>query len=177
MRRPFLAKEVAMTGFVFRSLRVPDHRRRKCAGFTLMEVLVTLAIMSILMLSITPSLRNFLYRVRLKGAVQELFFTLQHVRMNAIHSSARWAIDLSDTSCKVIDCGDNSCTTTADNRIVKTIDLTSYSGVTISHNFPGNRVVFNAVGNANAGSIFARHLLDGRTFSIIVASSGRVRIQ
>lgn len=166
-----------MTGFVFILPQRIGHRKRVCAGFTMMELMVVMAIMSILVMSIAPSLMNFMYRIRLRGAVQDIYFTLQQVRMNAIRSGGRWAVDLETSACKVMDCGDNDCTTTADNRIVKIIDLTKYNGVNITNNFSGNRVVFNAIGTSSAGTISARHLQEGGTLSIIVASSGRIRVQ
>lgn len=166
-----------MTGSVFRLLQRKGHRKSVCAGFTLMELVVVMAIMSILVMSIAPSLMNFLCRIRLRGAVQDIYFTLQQVRMNAIRSGGKWAVDLKASAFEVMDCGDNECTTTSDNRIVKIIDLTSYNGVNITHNFSGNRVVFNAEGTSNAGTISAKHLQEGSTISIVIASSGRLRIQ
>lgn len=167
-----------MTGSVFRLLQRMGHRKSVCAGFTLMELMVVMAIMSILVMSIAPSLMNFLYRIRLRGAVQDIYFTLQQVRMNAIRSGGKWAVDLKESAFEVMDCGDNECTTTSDNRIVKIIDLTSYNGVNITHNFSGNRVVFNAEGTSNAGTISAEHLqIKDSTISIVIASSGRLRIQ
>uniref|UniRef100_A0A7C4MMX6 Type II secretion system protein H n=1 Tax=Desulfatirhabdium butyrativorans TaxID=340467 RepID=A0A7C4MMX6_9BACT len=145
------------------------------SGLTLTELMVVIAIIGVMVLAAVPSLSAFVSRTRTKGAAQDLYFTLQQVRMNAIRSSGRWALEFSTTSCRVIDCVDNDCTTTTDNQVVRTIDLTQYKGTSVSQNFSANRIVFNAEGTSNAGSITVQNPKD--RFTITVASSGRIRMQ
>ncbi len=144
-------------------------------GFSLTELMVVIAIMGIVLLAMAPSLTAFVSRVRTKGAAQDIYFTLQQVRMNAIRAGGRWAVDFSTTACQVIDCVDNDCTTADNNRTIKTIDVTRYTGTSLSQNFSGNRLVFNAEGTSNAGTITVQNPKD--TFTIVVASSGRIRMQ
>ncbi|MEW6258277.1 MAG: GspH/FimT family pseudopilin [Thermodesulfobacteriota bacterium] len=164
-----------MTDPAFRFRLFFFTRSSRSLGLTLTELIVVIAIMGVVILSMAPNLTAFVSRVRTKGAAQEMYFTLQQVRMNAIRAGGRWAVNFSTTACQVIDCTDNDCTTTNNNRTVKTIDWTRYQGTIVSQNFPGNRIVFNAEGTSNAGSITVRNPKD--TFTIVVASSGRIRIQ
>lgn len=151
------------------------QRSGHSSGLTLTELMVVIAVIGVMVLASVPSLSALVSKIRTKGAAQYLYFILQQVRMNAIRSSGRWALEFSTTSCQIVDCVDNDCATTTDNQVVRTIDLTQYKGTSVTQNFSANRIVFNAEGTSNAGSITVQNPKD--LFTIIVASSGRIRMQ
>lgn len=63
---------------------VPIHRR----GFTLVELMVALAVAGILVTVAVPSFTDFVANQRVKAANQELFATLSYARSEAVRRNA-----------------------------------------------------------------------------------------
>ncbi|GAA5526170.1 hypothetical protein Maes01_02765 [Microbulbifer aestuariivivens] len=93
----------------------PPHHSR-LAGFTLLELLVTIAIASILLSTGVPSFRNFFDTLAVKGAGEQVYSHIQQARSEAIsrkqpigvhfsaNGSSTWAYGLSD-----LNTGNSSC--------------------------------------------------------------------
>jgi prepilin-type N-terminal cleavage/methylation domain-containing protein len=65
----------------------PKKRVSRCAGFTLIELFVVLAIAGIVMGLGIPALHNFIIRSRTEGAAREASMMLQKCRLEAIKSN------------------------------------------------------------------------------------------
>ncbi|MFZ3046918.1 MAG: GspH/FimT family pseudopilin [Desulfatirhabdiaceae bacterium] len=147
-------------------------------GFTLLELMVTIAIGAILVVLAVPSFEAIVANMRLKSATQDLFSTLQQTRISAIRTNSRWAVEFVDTNTTYTlnDCGpDNDCSTTDDNVTTKSIDLSEYPGVTLQQNFGSDRAVFNSEGSSNAGTITLTNS-KAKSSSIVISPTGRIRI-
>lgn len=140
---------------------------KSLAGFTKLELLVSMSILGLLTAIATPAFLNWLPGYRLKGAARELYSNLQLAKAGAIKDRGEWAIkfDASDNSYQVVSGGpDRRCSTPDDNVVLKTVSLRSYgSGLSFGRgsatrkvgrnepigdcvSYPGDRVVFNSRG-------------------------------
>ena len=70
---------------------------RKQSGFTLIELIIVIVILSALAAIITPNLINWLPKYRFKGAARDLYSNLQLAKMAAINNSANCTITYSST--------------------------------------------------------------------------------
>ena len=116
-------------------------------GFTLMETIVTVGILSVLLAIAVPSITSFLPGYRLKSAAQDLYSNMQSAKMEAVKSNSKCSI--------VFDAANNLYTFDG-----RDISLTEYgSGVAFgscdgspaigySNNNPVNTLIFTSNGMA-----------------------------
>jgi prepilin-type N-terminal cleavage/methylation domain-containing protein len=98
--------------------------RRGDQGFTLIEVLVTIAILGILSGLAIPGFSGWLPGYRLKGAARDLYSNLQLAKMGAVKERADWAVVFAGSSYQVVSGYGSS------NQVQKTVTLSDYgSGV------------------------------------------------
>lgn len=137
------------------------------AGFTKLELLVAISILSISTSLALPGFSNWLHSYRLKGAVRDLYSNLQLAKSWAIRDRGQCAIEFNaaSNSYQVVSGGpDRIYSTSDDNVVLRTVILPDYgSGLTFgpgsatrkvgqnepvadSVSFPGDRVVFNSIG-------------------------------
>ena len=140
---------------------------RLMAGFTKLELLVTMSIMAISASLAVPGFMSWLPNYRLKGAARDLYSNLVLAKSGAIRDRGEWAVkfDAAGNSYQVVSGGlDGIYSTTGDNVVLKTVSLPAYgSGLSygpgsaarkVGQNetigdcvtFPGDRVVFNSRG-------------------------------
>ena len=122
-------------------------------GFTLMETMVTIAIIAILIAVSIPGIAIFMPNYRLKAAVQDIFSNMQSAKMEAIKANSDYIITFNDAS----GTSNDSYTLNGPNN-TRTVNLADYkSGVcyghpsgspviTYSDNTPPNSVIFNRRG-------------------------------
>lgn len=65
-------------------------------GFTLVELMVTAAVVAILAMAAAPSLKEFFVRYRLRGAVEEVLAVLGTARQGAVEADRNVKIKFSD---------------------------------------------------------------------------------
>lgn len=173
---------------------------RDVKGFTLVELMIVVAVVSILFTLVFPNMSRLMARSRLKDAARDVYFDMQSVRMRSIKEGREFAIQFDTTAnaYKVIrDRGVDGKWNTDDDEVVKTVNLTAmFSDVTFGSNagarpgatstntvitFPSKRVEFNPSGantsapTSSSGTVYLRN--DRETFAIgTVSASGRVRI-
>jgi type IV fimbrial biogenesis protein FimT len=141
-------------------------------GFTLVELLVIVGLISIMSLFAYPTIRNMMAGYEFKGAARQIYGDLQMARLGAVKESRAWRVVFSPgttvTSYTVRNGSD---------QVVKTVDVSgSSSGISYTENFTGNNVIFNSNGTASSGSITL--LMGARTLQVRVNSnSGNIRIQ
>lgn len=153
----------------------------KTTGFTLLELVTTISIMAIISAVSIPALYSYAATNHLQSATHDLYSNLQATRMKAIRGGNRWAILFKSFGYHVVNCGvDNTCSTTAtgDDAIVKTVNLSQeYPGVTFFQDYTGKLLVFNSEGSSNANTITFVNTKNDTPLSIVVSSTGRIRIR
>lgn len=151
------------------------------SGFTMMELLVAIAIITVIVVAAIPNFVTFNANMWLKGAADDLFFTLQQTRINAIRGGGQWMVKFGDTSYQVVNCVDNDCTTTP-NSTVKTVPYSHYVGISFSDTFSNHTVVFTAdgmVSNPSALTPVGKTTMTnskGTSKTISILESGIIRI-
>jgi len=137
--------------------------RQKNAGFTLLEAMITVAIIGIIAALAVPSYQDMIERNRLKQAVESLKSDMQFARTEAIKRSANVTLTLT--------AGWSYTITTAGNTL-KTVQGSQFQDITLDNN---NDVTFSfRRGTANAmGSTLSSTNYQAR---VVVGNVGRVRI-
>jgi len=153
-------------------------------GLTLMEVMVTVAIMAILLVLAVPSFSSFLARGRLSGAAEGLALDLQLAKGEAIRGDTpvRLTFSSGNAWCYGSVPTNSSCTCAPTNTCtLRRVDSSGYAGVTMSTlSFPGNTpnnfTTFTArQGLANAGTVEFTHP-DAGTLRVSLGAAGQVSI-
>lgn len=152
----------------------PGPAHRAARGFTLLEMLVTLALMAILMSIAVPTYAGFAARHRLKSASDMLVLDLRQARLDAIqrnasvhvvaHAGAQWCYAVStDPGC---DCraADTSCA-------IRRVDSSEFSGVVMDS---ARAVGFDGrLGRSVPASVALLSTGDGLAATVRVQASGR----
>jgi len=96
---------------------------RKNSGFTMIEVIIVIALMGIITAIAVPNFLSWIPEKRLRSASDDLFSNLLYTKMQAIKNNVDWAV--------VFNFSGNSYTVQSDyggsNTVEKTVNLTSYS--------------------------------------------------
>lgn len=172
------------------------YQNRSCqksrnAGFTLVEIMIVVAIISVLSALAYPSLSTLFPRYKTKSAARELRNYLQTAKLEAINRNTDCLIVFTQASgtdpgsCMGCISSDGTCTVGVNDIIFK-VDFNDFNWVTLSNvTFTGNKFVFNArgipkttTGGMAAGRAVIQNTAEtGYSFDVIVASSGRIRIE
>jgi len=157
-------------------------------GFTLMELMITIAIIGIISALALPSFRNILERQRLVGATEHLFANLQYARSEAIkqNQSIRFQFDVNNWCYGVDDSGsDCDCTTPSTctvNTVQRVVDSSDYANVVLAGTFSNDYIDFDprqgfpvdASGASNSG-VFTLSI-NGQTRDVGMNTVGRIKM-
>ena len=167
---------------------------RSHTGFTLIEMIATVAVLAILVTVGIPSFQETIDKRRLTGAAEQLQADLQYARSEAIKrngnvfvtftgSGTTWCYGISTASC---DCNAASCQL---DTVEKEVNQTGFRNVSVSQNITGNgfnfeprrgiaRVTNNTV-NIGTGTITLKSnsgASNEKDLQVVVGTVGRVKI-
>ncbi len=168
---------------------------RKQKGFTLIELIIVIAVIGIMTAITIPNFLSWLPQYRLKSAARDLYSNMQRAKIGAIGSNKKWAIVFNADARTYEVCSgkgpDNSWGGTND--VVKKIILSDYgSGVTfgkgsasdpiggtfgndfITYSSPKNVVVMNSRGTGNSGYVYLTNASNISCYGVGTRSSGVV---
>lgn len=155
-------------------------------GFTLVELMVTVAVLAILLSIAVPAFQSTLDKRRLVGAAEQLYTDLQYARSEAIRQNknvtvyftgtSTWCYGMDDDTSSACTCSTEPGNCTVGN-VQKVVPGTDFRNVTLSENpfLTGNVAFDPRRGTAKDGSASVASVGIG-TVKVIVSSSGRVRI-
>lgn len=167
--------------------------RRRQAGFTLVELMVTIVVIAILATIAAPNMMSFLDRNRVVGAGEAVYGQLQAARSEAIKQGARMTVAFSPGSawcvgyargnvacdCTVALGGSNACSILGDgqNPFLTVVSSGAFSGVEMDIDEPAS-LTFDGVRGTLTGTEggVSFSSAQGRQLRVEVNVLGRVRL-
>ncbi|MBN2843669.1 MAG: GspH/FimT family pseudopilin [Sedimentisphaerales bacterium] len=155
---------------------------KRFAGFTLVELMVTLAVFAILAALAAPSFNGILEKRRLVGAAEGLFADLQFAKAEAIKRNRTirlqvttgntWCYGLDDDAGTACDCNSNACELGSTSR---NITSSEYENIQLVN---GSVVEFEPVrGMPDTTATFQFRIGDGGDVkNVTVSSIGRIKM-
>ena len=165
-------------------------------GFTLIEVIVVMAVIGIMATIAIPAISSWLPNYRLKAAARDLYSTMQKARMLAVKTNRDTAVIFVPATSKYELCDDWDSASTSCTGNIETFDLTllpngigyghgsatapvpvgAFPADEVSYISPVNVATFNSRGLGNAGYVYLDHQNNTSTYAVGSLSSGSIRI-
>jgi type IV fimbrial biogenesis protein FimT len=148
-------------------------------GFTLIELMIVIAIFGVLAGIMTPSFLAWRDRSKVRGDASELRAVFESTKLRAIKHNVNAVVTFPDTTSyqAFVDTNNNGALDAGEDIIVT---RTLSPGVTITTiTFVGNDMAFNPRGMANGPNSTGRVILTspgGESYEVVVSSFGRVRL-
>lgn len=145
-------------------------------GFTLIETVAVLAILSMIMAAAAPGVMAFLSRWHLKSAAIDLFSNLQLARITAIRRGVR---------CRITYCpGGYSVSLPASGVVLKTVVLADYGGGVrfmgpppAGYTYRRAQITFNSRGLSNAGYAYLSTASADVHYRVGPTTAGVIKLQ
>lgn len=155
-------------------------RMRSNNGFTLIELMVTIAIMAIIAVIAAPALQGFVDKTRLKGATDRLYADMQFARSEAVKRNSNVSISFSTGSnwCYGIHAGGACNCSTANSCNIKTVSHSEFNGITLdSATFTSSATTFNPVlGTLSVAGLARLGSSGGKQACVHMSVIGQVRL-
>ena len=157
----------------------------KESGFSIVELLVVMAIVAILAAVAIPNIRSLIRFAELKRGTQSVYSVLYRARMEAIKSASNCNILFDKESRSFASVAGNTCvipTETLPDNISfgwgSSVTKTASGGTPLPADgvaFPTNETAhFTYLGTVDAGTIYLRNEL-GDTMAVTISSGGRIK--
>jgi prepilin-type N-terminal cleavage/methylation domain-containing protein len=127
----------------------PRHVRYAQAGFTLVELMVALAVIAVISSVAAPNLNGWMRIYRLKSAAMDLYSNMQLAKVNAVKENREWRIDFDSTNStyRIVKClklpACETGTDKIDYEVFKTVNLKTDYGNAIQYKHPSSLPVID----------------------------------
>ncbi|MFP4167566.1 MAG: GspH/FimT family pseudopilin [Desulfonatronovibrionaceae bacterium] len=156
----------------------------RAKGFTIIELMVAVAVVAVLVTLATNSLSTLLPKMRLNSAARDVLADIEETKMKAIERGSECTIDFSALNSYTI-CVENDSTagcSSATDEIIKTVNLAERYDNHIQLHDPSfsshTRVTFDKLGlpDGTFGHVFCRNN-NNSTKKVVVGFNGNVKIE
>ena len=141
------------------------------SGFTLMEMMVVIAVIGILSGISIPPVINWMQNAKFNSAVRDVQSSIEDIRLYAVKENAQAVIKFTD--------GTNIFRTDKWNRGINTHQIQDHQllpGVRVFSDFTDDQLIFNSRGMPNAAGTITVKSSIGQTLRINVSLTGNNRI-
>ncbi len=170
--------------YAIASLHNPMRKiMRKESGFTLIELMVTIAIVLIMASIAVPSFLSWLPKQRLRTAVTDLVADIQSIKLRAIKENRNWAIVFNTATDRYYLCSDDGANNLwdgppamgGDDTNVKAVRFSSIgSGIQFIAVGPSTFVEFNSRGLSNAVQIDLTNMIGSPSYRVQTTLGGGI---
>jgi len=165
-------------GLCERKMRVSQMLRKRESGFTLIEMMIVIAVLAIMAAIAIPNFMSLLPGMRLNGAARQVMGDLMAARMNAVKQNNEFKVFFGSPSAnqyQILDDDNNDGTADGGEAITTKNIQDNYYDVTLGSNI---NPTFYPRGTANGnGTITLTSTNSGDSKSVTVIITGRVKIQ
>ncbi|MDD5558822.1 GspH/FimT family pseudopilin [Candidatus Methylomirabilis sp.] len=157
---------------VFRQSRVGGQR-----GFTLVELMVAIAVIGIVSVGTIPLFMTFLRAMQTRGASQELVTVLQQARELAIARNTDYRVEIEpdNNRLRFVRTSDNVVWTGPGTDAQGYRRLVNQTRLTCRKPEPPSFITFNPLGSAGGGTITVQNAQGTSSLNVVVSPSGRIR--
>ena len=164
--------------FFYSSWRVETVKKSR--GFSIIELLVVLAVIAVVSVIVTPNFISWRNNAKLRNAVDNLMGDLEMAKLSAVKENNFVAVLFNPTNYKVFVDKANFWVQDTDERLLRVRKLPA--GVTFDFGHPNwgftsNRTRFNSRGRANIAGTAVIVNLDDQQRNVIVSTLGRIRVE
>jgi len=155
------------------------HKKAK-KGFTLIELMVTIAIIAIIAMIAAPALGEFIDKTRLRGATDRLYADMQFARSEAVKRNSSVSIKFStgNSWCYGINSGGACDCNTVNACNIKTVHHNEFSGITLdSATFNASTTTFDPIRGVLSSTGLARlQSSGGKQTCVHMSLIGQIRL-
>lgn len=160
---------------------------KRNAGFTLMELLIVIALVGVIAAVAIPNVVSMMPDYRMKSAVQDLYANFQKAKLTAVERNTRAAVTFPGTGYTVFVDTDNDFVLDGGEVTVVQVSWSDYSGVSQSSvtfdNTPGQPCIAfrpdgiptDGSGGLAGGSVTLGNI-NGKSLTLTVSQAGGIRI-
>ena len=154
---------------------------KKIRGFSIIELLVVVAVIAVVSVIVTPNFMRWRNNAKMRDAVDNLMGDLEMAKINAVRENSFVAVLFNPTGYRVFVDRANFWIRDADERLLRDRKLPAGVRFDLDHidwGFADNRTRFNSRGRtdtANGTAVLVNSR--GQQRDVIVSSLGRIRVE